>query len=390
MTVRTAFNPYVHGARGLFASMVFVFHIAHSGLPTFVFPGSDAVQWALLSLQYGVELFFGISGIVILGALSRASSLTAFAWDRFTRIYPVLCASLIVILGSGYLLGQALPDVRTILLNFAVPPPWLAVPMINPPAWSLRYEVLFYALCALGWTLRRRPAARHGVAALGAVLIAIFPRALLMPSGLLIATDRLRLGPLAWLQRHPLCVLVAFLLLWRATDLAAATGAPHVSIALMPVIRWLAFLPAIALAGLLGTAALAGIAAGEGAISRWLLTRPMQFMGTISYSFYLWHPLGLEIAKRVLGITGLLGTAGPFTQLLVFVIGAPLALMIATASQRVLEKRLTRWLRLRGPGVHREPVVTTGEASDRGHGDSAAPTSFERSSLSAPEGAPQP
>ena len=29
------FNPYVHGARGLFCLMVFVYHVVHSGLPTF-------------------------------------------------------------------------------------------------------------------------------------------------------------------------------------------------------------------------------------------------------------------------------------------------------------------------------------------------------------------
>ena len=70
--VSHAFNPYLHGARGLFALMIVVFHVVNSGLPTF---GLVSHGWPLLaqrSLEFGVELFFGISGIVIFGALQRA------------------------------------------------------------------------------------------------------------------------------------------------------------------------------------------------------------------------------------------------------------------------------------------------------------------------------
>ncbi|MHB8286435.1 MAG: hypothetical protein ACYDD1_17425, partial [Caulobacteraceae bacterium] len=74
-----SFNPYLHGARGLFASMIVVFHVVNSRLPTYPALSHGWPLFMARSLEHGVELFFGISGIVIFGALERARSPLLFA-----------------------------------------------------------------------------------------------------------------------------------------------------------------------------------------------------------------------------------------------------------------------------------------------------------------------
>ena len=91
------FNPYIHGARGLFCLIVFVFHVINSGLPTFDFLSTGLTRHALETGKFGVELFFGISGIVILPSLHRAPSILVFILDRYARILPVLWATIIAI-----------------------------------------------------------------------------------------------------------------------------------------------------------------------------------------------------------------------------------------------------------------------------------------------------
>ncbi|RYE99121.1 MAG: acyltransferase, partial [Oxalobacteraceae bacterium] len=178
---RPKHNLSVHGARGLFSVLVFAFHVANSGLATFYPADSWLAVYAFGSFKFGVELFFGISGFVIIGALARAPSLRAFAWDRATRIYPLLWTTLIVITVLSLATRHWMPPFTDWLLNFLAPPPVYDLPQVNPAAWSLGYEVSFYALTALCYYaghrgLRWRPLA----AVIGALLIAALPRALLM------------------------------------------------------------------------------------------------------------------------------------------------------------------------------------------------------------------
>ena len=126
MSKQSGLNPNVHGARGLFSLVIFFYHVGNSGLPTF--PGSFFVglqQAGFASLKMGVELFFGISGLVIVGALGRASSFVSFLWDRVTRILPVLWATILVITAMSFLSGERLDQslsLRLWLANFLAPP----------------------------------------------------------------------------------------------------------------------------------------------------------------------------------------------------------------------------------------------------------------------------
>lgn len=365
MTKAGSFNPHVHGARGLFAAMVFVFHVANSGLPTFSPVASGLPYQAAMSLQFGVELFFGISGFVIVGAIARAPSVRAFLWDRATRIYPVLWISLVAISIAALALDRWRPPPGEWILNFVAPPPFIHIGQINPAAWSLGYELTFYALVALAWWLRPRlPGTWLWIAGvLGAVLIVLFPRALLIPAGILIALGRGESRPWRALSAVPGCWLVLFLALWRWSDVASGsvqTASPVV----LPSAIWLGVLPAMLVAGVCGGLALNGIAAGRGTIGRLLSTRVFQWLGSVSYSFYLWHPVAMATVKAVMEKMDVPAALGPWSQLAFGALSLPPALVAAHVSQRWLEVGLTRWLRRHGPREDAGHAPVTARAAD--------------------------
>lgn len=363
------FNPHVHGARGLFSMMVFIFHVAHSNVATFDWASDPYAVSALMALQYGVELFFGISGIVIVGAMARSPGLGAFAWDRATRILPVLWVSiaavLLLTLVSG---GSFVPQtVWHWLGNFLPPPPFVLIPLVNPPAWSLGYEIFFYCLAALAWTWRGNP----GLPALawcgGLLLVIAFPRALLMMPGVLIALGLLKGDRLRGLHRSPGISLLLFLTCWRLAPIVewnAINAGNLLGPFYVPFADWLKALPLIVAGGLFGTLALVGIHEGRGMLSRLLATRPLLWLGTISYSFYLWHPMVLAVVKRGSAMIGIPERVGQAGQLLLFLVALPMVLVVSWISQRMIEVRFTRWLRRFGPAKPAGPVDRVLAATD--------------------------
>ncbi|MBN67813.1 MAG: hypothetical protein CME32_00850 [Gimesia sp.] len=101
----------------------------------------------------GVELFFGISGFIILyahfGQIGRASSISSYLVKRIKRILPstIIISSgwaLIILVASG--IGLSAPDVSfTTWLSSA-----FVLPMLDRPEpgviWTLRNEFVFYFL----------------------------------------------------------------------------------------------------------------------------------------------------------------------------------------------------------------------------------------------------
>jgi peptidoglycan/LPS O-acetylase OafA/YrhL len=92
-------------------------------------------------------------------------------------------------------------------------------------------------------------------------------------------------------------------------------------------------------------------------LSRLLATAPLQFLGTISYSLYLWHPIVMAVVKHAMYVAHLPQKLGGLSQIAFFALILPPSLGLGWISQAILEKRVTRWLRAtiepaRGRGVH--------------------------------------
>ena len=350
-------NPYLHGARGIFSFSILIFHVLNSSIVP-ISGWNDASKLAALSLQFGVELFFGISGIVIIGAHGRARTTTQFILERCARIYPVLWATVFAILAGSVLMHRApiiTPDLAglgALAANLAAIPNiipvagGLGVPIINPAAWTLTLEFCFYVLVGLYLSHARiwRPLSGMVIIAVGVLLVSLQFRAIFFLSGIAIHAGVFERGWLLRITRFPLFWLPVFLCCWTlgAMRLGMPTGLLHLAWSglVEPVI------PALIAAGWIsGTLALAGIVRGEGLFGRLCLSRPVQWLGTISYSLYLWQAPIMGGMVAMLIKTGLAERAGPWGKVELFLVALGPILLVSSLSHRYLEIKATNWLR---------------------------------------------
>jgi peptidoglycan/LPS O-acetylase OafA/YrhL len=347
------FNQNVHGARGLFASAVFLFHVINSGLATYPLLMLPIMQFILRTPEYGVELFFCISGFVIVGTLRRASSPGAFLEDRAIRIFPVLGATVVVIAILGfatrtYIFGDWTPGRILLWLpaNLLALPGIFPFPEYHPAAWSLSYEMAFYTACAAGWWARswRPRIALWPAVPMAAIFLAFYPRALLFLPGVLVAVGGLESRRIAWLTRFPIPMTVIFLLAWHGIQELSPVHMNQTTL-----FDWAhdGRMPLAALAIVAAGLAFAGLVSGTGLLGRFLRQPILQYLGTVSYSFYLWHPIAMSAVKHEMLRSGLAAAAGENAQLLFLFLSLPPSLVLAHVSQRLLERDVALWLRRR-------------------------------------------
>ena len=252
----------------------------------------------------GVDLFFVLSGFLISGLLFREHQrFGSIHYGRFLarrglKIYPAFYVMLAVVIGISLSLGRPFPPWRLLwpelffFQNYH--------PAIFPHAWSLAVEEHFYLLLpllllALGRSRGASFAALPGVIAViaGSLLVLRIGNAQSVAFGHsthVFAThlriDSLFFGVLiAWLWHYHGARLRAFVQTWRWP-----LGALAVALALPPFFFEISFgqYPYLHTFGFTALYVSAGIVL--------LLTlrlrsawRPLAFIGTHSYSIYLWH-----------------------------------------------------------------------------------------------------
>jgi peptidoglycan/LPS O-acetylase OafA/YrhL len=88
------FNNAVHALRALAVLMVFAVHLLDS-FSTYFYPACEPLNFAMPFIKrfgtFGVELFFVISGFVIMNSV-RKYDLREFLFRRLIRIYPLFAA----------------------------------------------------------------------------------------------------------------------------------------------------------------------------------------------------------------------------------------------------------------------------------------------------------
>lgn len=151
----TSRKPILDAARGIAASAVVLFHL-------FEISANSAAKQVERYFQFGyagVLLFFVISGYVIHKTLSRSDSVSAFATNRFFRIYPLFLVSIIAGLITyrlGFLSWQSsIPIESAVPWNFTMLQDWFNRPSILPLYWTLGYEMVFYLLMGILFKLRQ-------------------------------------------------------------------------------------------------------------------------------------------------------------------------------------------------------------------------------------------
>ncbi len=352
---KPGFNYSINAFRGVCVLLVFFYHVVNSGLLHVAAPSTiltTAVRLFSESWRYGVELFFMISGYVIVASLRRHRSIGAFLRDRCMRIFPVWIPVHIGLFAIGALTGWKIfhdlngPQLLLIFFsNLLLIPPLLPIPVTHPASWSLSYEWLFYLTAAAAFALataRKSPVVMRGLWMAWTVviltLLCLIPRALFFLPGVIVACGWL---PRWWVSfRWPSLSMIVFLFAWRLVDLNYAEPAAYSILAILASTKIIYMLIAFTA----GLHLFAGISEDRGSIV-WLRGRAIQFLGTVSYSFYLWHPIVMFVVKKLI-TTHMQSSVNGVVQTITFAtVSFAVALVISWLSYRFIEQGLAKALR---------------------------------------------
>lgn len=316
--------PELDALRGLAALAVVLFHFTY--FIADMFPGSSRASLAFTYGWFGVQLFFAISGFVILLTLGRTTRTADFLRTRFWRLFPTYWLAALLTFVAMRLFGPVKLQVETweFAANLSMIQlylePLTGARMVDGAYWSLNVELLFYAGMLLLWRLRLLDRVEM-VLAVWLSLKWAWPwlnpsvETLLLLNHLPffaigIATYRIHAGQRRVVEQLPL-------LLWV---FVCVTG-NHVWPA--PVLT----------AGLI--AIFLAIATGHLAWFRW---RPLGWLGDLSYPLYLLHGyIGLALILH-LRRAGLDGDTAAWLMVAV-------SIGLAAAVVHWFERPLLRWRR---------------------------------------------
>lgn len=137
------------GLRGIAALAVVVSH--YGGAYNSRYPNDPMAFYDFSYGAFGVQLFFLISGFVILMTAFRAKRPSDFVISRVSRLYPAYWISLVlaVVLIYAFNVPPFKPSVPEILANITMIQRWFLVPNVEDVYWTLAIEMQFYVLILL-------------------------------------------------------------------------------------------------------------------------------------------------------------------------------------------------------------------------------------------------
>ena len=312
MTNNKRHFDYIDSMRAIAALLVVWLHTSEE----FVKMAQPSIQDGLYSVAHffdfgriGVVVFFAISGFVIPSSLSgnRLEGARSFLIKRFFRMYPLYWLSIpFGLITSWYLWGKEI-SVESILWNFTMLQEAAGHPSIQGLYWTLQTELVFYGLClalflAGGlrsvWVLSGLACvftlAQFGPLILGAV--GVRSPSITIPS---LATMCINLGVMfwgalfrSWIERRSSPTITRFavfsyIAVW-IVFLAYAIKVYSINDAYFKLIA--PYTIGVLLFTLLATA--------RTVTSAWLV-----WLGTISYSIYLFHPVVMYSISRVVQVS---------------------------------------------------------------------------------------
>jgi exopolysaccharide production protein ExoZ len=338
--------------RGVAALSIAALHAQHDAVALAAATGTVWVPPLHIPWAAGVDVFFVISGFIMVHAsqdlFHREGARGAFLARRIARIVPLYWA-----VTTLYL---ALAVVAPGLLNSELLAPWLVlasylfIPAERPDGivqplyslgWTLNYEMFFYALFALAIVLpyRRAIAALAGtifaLVALGSVYrlpepLAFWTSPILLEFAFGLALGHLRAQGVTIGRAAQVALSTAGLAL-LALDLTDPAG----GVAVPRVLAWGAPAAFLVAAAALGR---------DGLSSRNAATRFGVALGDASYALYLLHPFAIRGVRSVVAASGLGSALGPAGFIPIALAAAILASLFV---HRTFELAATAWLRRR-------------------------------------------
>ncbi|GAB4178069.1 MAG: acyltransferase [Rhodocyclaceae bacterium] len=280
------------GLRGLAALAVVVFHYSVKYDQVYGEAARAGLPFAFVAGQYGVELFFMISGYVIFMTLDKTKHAADFLVSRFSRLYPAYWVALAATFAVLY--AGALPDKRVgfgqLAANLSMVQSFMGVRHVDGVYWSLQIELVFYLWMLLFWAtgLLRHVACIVVAWVCASALVHLRPELLGEWQ-----TDAMRWLILRYVPHFAIGMAV---FLWSARRLSTAASAGLVALSLLavkPASDPYRFLVSVALAPVFWIAV-----SGQ---FRLFESRILVFLGAISYPLYLLHQnIGYAIIRGLI------------------------------------------------------------------------------------------
>lgn len=320
----------VDALRGLAALAVVLFH--YTTRFSDLFPGKVQPAFSFPGGHYGVDLFFVISGFVILMTLEKTVLPLDFVVSRFSRLFPSYWAAIFLTFCVTHWLGLPgkLVDVDAALANMLMVHGLFRVPHVDGVYWTLEVELLFYGgmfllyrLKCLSWV--------H-TALLGLLLLRLAYHLLERRFGISLPWIIFRLLILQYIPWFALGISVYLVInrsqrgAWRQPLWTAASAIATLWICESVLVAGLAvaFLMAVYLA-----------ASSKLSLLRFV---PFVWLGSISYPLYLLHE---NMGWAVLLQLRVLGVPIDFAVLLTLAAG----LVVAACLSRWVERPAMQWVR---------------------------------------------
>ncbi len=311
--------PAIEGLRGLAIALVFFVHYYQVLAPQFLAgQAMGAGAWMGAAGHSGVDLFFILSGYLIYGAsLKPKIDLLSFWQRRIRRIYPAFLATsaVYVALALAFCLKSLPESLGAGLVYYFANLLFLtgfftSIPALITVSWSMSYEVAYYlAAPILVITLRLCDWKRSSrvsliiAIALGWLWIcasgySVHGRMAMFPAGMLLF-ELSSSGYRPYLSRY---MRVGFLSLFIAGILLSGAFS-------FPILKQLQAVTGYAVEPIRVTILFLTLSPlvfcalhYSGSMISWLETPGLRYLGNMSYSYYLFHCLGIHFAARVLAL----------------------------------------------------------------------------------------
>ena len=334
----------IDGLRGVAALSVVFYHLNVAAHLSYGMWTPRWIDWLIHQGFLGVEVFFVLSGFVIAysvrNGLYTMGFLGRFALRRFIRLDPPYWAAIALEMGLIWLsikvsdTDRVIPSFKQTAAHIVYLQHVLQLGDIVPVFWTLCYEVQFYifliALLVVGRTLRhhlntdRLAFCAFAVLFVVSVLIRYCTPDVQIPGLALLRWFQFFLGVMVW------WVIAGKV---KARYLLAAWGL------VLAVIAWAGQSPVqalpVAISGLLWWSY------QRDGMATILSARPWQFLGTISYSLYLFHSsIGWRLVRAPHVFLGLVPSR--LAVLAIYLASAALVVAFSWAAWRLWERPFQR------------------------------------------------
>lgn len=319
------------------------------------YPGRTPLPVNLGPGHFGVELFFIISGFVILMTIEQKQDLRAFVVSRIARLMPAFLAALVLASAIYHLWPMPpleSPMLRQFLANLTMAPSLLGESSVDLPYWTLTYELLFYTYMAVLLRFRLLGSIEWLALlamAIGCLVSLTMDMQLHRRTGIILllnAGNFFVIGICLYRIYAGAARPITYFTLAFAAAVTAIGGGEHSFYAPGDV-----YLPlTVAFGGLVWFA--------TSRHGRWLAWPPLVFLGKISYPLYLVHvAVGWEVIR--------FGQAHGWSTMQGVIAAAIASVAIATVLRYFVEAPGMRWSRPVLQGRRAIPVGRVPQTAER-------------------------